>query len=622
MERSQATHLPEIAGMADNDLRGNSWIVPPSRYIQGRPAAYLIQRPRSIYLKMRDGCKIAADIYLPDGDDKGTHWPTILIQTPYYRRFAVDPAAKDVEPSPNIAKYRDAFVPRGYAVVIVDVRGTGASFGTRDSFRSPRERDDAYEIADWIIAQPWSNGALGATGISYLGAASDFLASTSHRAVKAIAPLFAVWDTYLDNYYPGGILLTSLADVYEQLMLGLDQDQRDILKQFSYYSDPNFRGPQPVDGDADGSECKAAIAEHAGNFRMPDFMRALAFRNEPLPDYHGLSSSSISPSSYSAGTRDDVAVYSVSGWMDGAGYANGAISRFLTLPSRNKYLLLGPWDHGARINSSRWRAAETPEFDIFAEIVRFFDEHLMGINTGLRNEKPVHYFTVHEERWRAADTWPPFESWTRFFLSESAELSETAGHSAADNYDVDFEIGTGNFTRYERIAAIDSREYYTDWNGRDRAMLNYTSPPLTLNAEITGNCTASLWVSSSATDFALHVYISEIFPDGEAHYVTEGLLRALHRRSSDPPANYQTPCVFRSCTRADAQSMPVDQPQLLRFSLLPVSWTFLAGSRIRLSISGADADHCERILGEYPLRLRFLRGGTDASFVELPLRFL
>jgi predicted acyl esterase len=66
MERSQATHLPEIPRMADNDLRGNSWIVPPSRYIQGRPAAYLIQRPRSVYLKMRDGCKIAADIYLPD----------------------------------------------------------------------------------------------------------------------------------------------------------------------------------------------------------------------------------------------------------------------------------------------------------------------------------------------------------------------------------------------------------------------------------------------------------------------------------------------------------------------------------------------------------------------------
>jgi putative CocE/NonD family hydrolase len=571
---------------------------------------------------MRDGCRIAADIYLPEGASGDGRWPTILIQTPYYRRFAVDPAAKGVEPSPNVAKYRDAFVPRGYAVVIVDVRGTGASFGTRDSFRSPRERDDAYEIANWIIAQPWSNGSLGATGISYLGAASDFLASTSHPAVKAIAPLFAVWDTYLDNYYPGGVLLTKLADVYDQLMLGLDHDQRDVLKNFSYYSDPNFRGPQPVDADPDGSDVRAAIAEHAGNFRMPDFMRALAFRNEPLADYQGLSSASISPSHYSKGTREDVAVYSVSGWMDGAGYANGAISRFMTLPNRHKYLLLGPWDHGARINASRWRADETPEFDIFAEMVRFFDEHLMGLDTGLRQEKPVHYFTVHEEKWRAAGIWPPFDSSTRFFLAENNGLSEAAGAPATDDYEVDFDIGTGNFTRYERIAAIDSREYYTDWNGRDRSMLNYTSPVLTQDMELTGNGTISLWVSSNAMDCAVHAYISEIFPDGESNYVTEGLLRALHRKESSPPANYQTPCVFRSCTRADAESMPIGTPQLLRFSLLPVSWTFQAGSRIRLSIAGTDADHCERIAGDHPTHLKFLRGRDSASFVALPLRAL
>jgi uncharacterized protein len=608
--------------MADNDLKGAAWIVPPSRYIQGRPAGHAVPQPRSLYLTMRDGCRLAADIYLPDGDETDGRWPTILIQTPYYRRFAIDPVARGVEPSPNIAKYRDTFVPRGYAVVIVDVRGTGASFGTRDGFRSPRERDDAYEIANWIVAQHWSNGTLGATGISYLGAASDFLASTSHPAVKAIAPLFAVWDTYLDNYYPGGVLLTNLADVYDELMLGLDQDRRDLLKKFSYYSDPNYRGPQPVDDDVDGSACRAAVAEHAGNFRMPDFMRALAFRNEPLPANRGLSSGSISPSSYSAGIRDDVAVYSVSGWMDGAGYANGAISRFLTLPNRNKYLLLGPWDHGARINASPWRADEIPEFDILAEIVRFFDEHLMGLDTGLRDEEPVHYFTVHEERWRAADAWPPFASSVQFFLSGAATLSAAPGAPVSDAYEVNFDIGTGKFTRYERIAAIDNREYYSDWSGHDRAMLNYTSAALTRNAELTGNVTASLWVASSATDCAVHVYISEVFPNGEANYVTEGMLRAQHRQESAPPRHYQTPCVFHDCTRAHAQDMPTDTPQLLRFSLLPISWTFLAGSRIRVSIAGADVDHCERIPGDGQLLLKLFRGGDKASHVSLPLRFV
>ena len=95
-------------------------------------------------------------------------------------------------------------MPRGYALVAVDVRGTGASCGTRDSFRSPRERADYARIAEWVVAQPWSDGRIGATGISYVGAACDFLASSGNPAVRAIAPLSAVWDTYIDHYYPAG----------------------------------------------------------------------------------------------------------------------------------------------------------------------------------------------------------------------------------------------------------------------------------------------------------------------------------------------------------------------------------------------------------------------------------
>jgi putative CocE/NonD family hydrolase len=612
--------------MPDNDLAGNGWSVPQSRYVQDRPAKYQVPRPTSRYRTMRDGCRIAVDIYLPQGDGVEPRLPTILIQTPYYRRFAVAVGAQGVEPSPNVAKYRDMFVPRGYAVVIVDIRGSGASFGTRDSFRSPREREDAYEIVDWVIAQPWSNGSLGATGVSYLGAASDFLASTGHPAVKAIAPLFAVWDTYLDNYYPGGVLLTNLADVYDQLMLGLDHDQRSVLKQFAYYADPNYRGPQPVDDDTDGSECRAAVAEHAGNFRMPEFIGELEFRNQPLADRPELSSASISPSTYVSGTSPDVAVYSVSGWMDGAGYANGTISRYLTMPNRNKYLLLGPWDHGARINASPWRASETPEFNIYAEILRFFDEHLIGIDTGLRAEKPIHYFTVHEERWRAADAWPPIPEPTRYFFAENGTLAGAASPSGQtsdqDTYDVDFSTRTGQLTRYERIAAIDSRQYYTDWHGRDAVMLNYTSAALPHDAELTGHCELSLWLSSSAADFAVHAYISEILPDGQSHYVTEGLLRALHRKESEPPAHYRTSWSFHSCERADAQAMPIDVPQLLKFALLPISWTFKAGSRIRISFAGADADHCARIPADQRPRLKFLRGAERGSSVALPLRGL
>ena len=94
---------------------------------------------------MADGCRLAVDVYLPPG--ASGRLPAILIFTPYYRRFALRARAPpESEASPGVARWRDLFVPRGYALVAVDVRGTGASFGTRDSFRSPRERDDCFKV--------------------------------------------------------------------------------------------------------------------------------------------------------------------------------------------------------------------------------------------------------------------------------------------------------------------------------------------------------------------------------------------------------------------------------------------------------------------------------------------
>ena len=149
--------------MSDRDSTPGAWHLPPSAYLASRKAAFgLPGRPESLYVTMRDGCRIALDYYLPqasNGAQPPARLPTIVIFTPYYRRFVTtDPT---VEASPNCGRYRDFFVPHGYAVVVVDVRGTGASFGTRDALRSPKERDDYHEIAEWIVQQPWSDGRIG-----------------------------------------------------------------------------------------------------------------------------------------------------------------------------------------------------------------------------------------------------------------------------------------------------------------------------------------------------------------------------------------------------------------------------------------------------------------------------
>ena len=604
--------------MPDRDDLGRAWRVPPSRYLAGRAAEFKIGTPRSLYVAMADDCRLAVDVILPDGD-ASKRWPTILILTPYVRRFELAPGAAGVEPSPNSYRYRDMFVPRGYALVVVDARGTGASFGTRDSFRSPREREDYRVIADWVVAQPWSDGTIGATGISYLGAACDFLASTGHKAVKAIAPLFAVWDTWADNYYPGGLLIKRLALVYDELMLALDHDRRDLRAQFSYFANPALLGPMPVDEDRDGSLARAAVREHLANFRMPDFITEFKCRDDALPYDPDFTAASFSPYNYLDQIPKDVAVYAMSGWMDGAGYANGTLSRFLTLPNPQRRLLLGPWDHGARVNVSPWRARQEPEFPVLGEVLRFFDQHLAGRDTGLAEEDPIHYFVMHAEEWRAARSWPAASETLRFYTAPDRQLSPVSpSESTQESHPADFTAGSGSQTRYERIAGIDATTYYADWTQREAKLPGFTTPPLETALEIAGHPIVSLWLASSEPDAAIFVYLSEVEADGTVRYVTEGLLRAIHRAEAPCPANYRTTWPWRTFARKDAKPMPAGEPQLLRFALLPVAWHFAEGSRIRLSIAGADADHFVQAPHGRPPLLTVVSGGEQATTIELP----
>ncbi|MFC3127259.1 CocE/NonD family hydrolase [Pseudoroseomonas globiformis] len=607
--------------MSDSDHGSAAWHVAPSDYAAARAAGYALPAaPESRYLTMRDGCRIAIDVWRPEGaaGPVDERVPAILILTPYYRRFAVAPGS-DADAIPNAGKFVRYLVPRGYAVVVVDVRGTGASFGTRDSFRSPKERDDSREITDWIVAQAWSDGQVGATGISYPGAASDFLASTGHPAVKAIAPLFAVWDTYADNYYPGGILLKQLAKSYDDLMVAMDHDRRDLLRNYVYYANPDLRGPHPVDEDASGSLLAEALHEHLGNFRQPDFMGEFRFREDPLPYDPSFSSASFSPYSVSEGIGEEVAVLAVSGWMDGAGYANGAIARFLTLRENKVHLLLGPWDHGARCNVSPWRRQQVSDFALLGEVLRFFDHYLLKRDTGLAVEQPVHYFSLHEEVWRAAPSWPPVDTVRRLHLGAGA-LEDEAGAAGKDVLRADFAWGSGDGTRYERIAGINSTVYYADWQEREAKLTGWSSAPLDQQMELTGHGLADLWLSADTPDAAIFAYVSEVEADGTVRYVTEGLLRALHRKECPVPPWYRTTWPFRSFRREDAAPLVPGRAERIRIPLLPVSWVFSAGSRIRLSIAGMDADHCVQVPHGRPPELALLRGGDQASALELPLR--
>ncbi len=609
--------------MSDRDDISKAWKLPPSAYMQKRPPEYALPpQPFSCYVTMRDGVQIAVDVYTPrslhQSADAQSKFPTIVVATPYYRRFKTEgPVA---ESTPMACRYRDAFVPRGYALVVIDVRGTGASFGTRDSFRSPKEREDFGQIAQWIVEQSWSDGKIGATGISYPGAASLFLAGTGHPAVKAIAPLFAVNEIYAEQLYPGGMLSKIWTEDYNDCCVSLDHNLTEAIKKYAYFGDPAFRGPHPVDEDAEGVLLAQAMQQHRQNFNLHDAAPEYAFRGEGLLHDPDLTLDACSPFSYYQYFSKDVAIYSCSGWFDGSGYSSAAISRFMTLKRDNHFLTLGPWDHGARTNGSPWRDRQAPHFDLFGEVVRFFDHYLMGRKTGLDLEKRIHYFSVHAEVWQAADQWPPVPRSATMYLAPDELSAQPSSRVEKVSYQVEFATTTGRKTRYERLGLLDIPEYYGDWHGRDTALLNFTSQPFEEPMELTGHAVLNLLFSASETDAGVFAYLSEVDADGQVHYVTEGMLRALHRKTTSPPSNYACDWTYRSFERKDAQLLEPSVPTQLEIALLPTSWIFAKGSRLRLSIAGADSLHYAQVPHGRPPRFEIACGGASGSTIELPMR--
>ena len=116
----------------------------------------------SVYVGMRDGTRIAVDVYLPKDLPPGERVPAILSQTRYCRSFEYRRPLDLLLGGPRDLPFVERFVRHGYAVVVADARGTGASFGNQSGFWSPDEVRDEAEVVDWMVRQPWSNGRVGA----------------------------------------------------------------------------------------------------------------------------------------------------------------------------------------------------------------------------------------------------------------------------------------------------------------------------------------------------------------------------------------------------------------------------------------------------------------------------
>jgi putative CocE/NonD family hydrolase len=298
---------------------------------------------------------------------------------------------------------------------------------------------------------------------------------------------------------------------------------------------------------------------------------------------------------------------------------NGSISRFLSVGARNKALLLGPWDHGARVNASPFRAAVVPEFPVLGAILRFFDQHVLGLDTGLTSEAPVHYHTMRGETWKSALQWPPAQRGRTLHLCAAGDLAEAAPGAGQVRYRADFRCGTGLSTRYGRLQIRNVQDYYPDWDRKPGAYLRFASAPLEQALTVSGHPLLHLDFACDQPDANILAYLEDIAPDGSGHYVTEGPLRALHHPVSEPPATYRTTWPYRSFTRAGARPLEPGKPVQIALPLLPVSWEFPKGHRIGLSLAGADRDNFALWPYGRPGNWTIGIGGATGSRLDLPV---
>jgi putative CocE/NonD family hydrolase len=587
----------------------------PKPYDAG-PQIYKETERRSIYLTMRDGVKIAVDVNLPKGLAEGDKIPAILWQTRYWRSMEFRKGLRWLADKPrDIEKY---FVSRKYAWINVDARGSGASYGHRDMEWSPDEIRDGKEIVDWIIAQPWSNGKVGTTGISYNGTTAEFLVANQHHAVKASAPLFSLFDPYSDIGFPGGIHQSWFTKNWNLFNSTLDRNEipESVKERIGIIGRIALIGVRPVDEDKDGSLLAGAIQDHQSNYDIYQSALEITFIDDTAKS--GFNTLNFSPFQYvDQFNASGAAFYSFSGWFDG-GYPHSAIKRFLTLKNPENRLILGPWTHGGGFTASPFNSGKS-RFDHSAELMKFFDYYLKGKDSGILKEKRVHYYTMGEEQWKAADAWPPPARMTEYYLGENHTLSVTqpALMEGKDEYQVDFSAGSGNKARWNTLLTAGFAEY-PDRTDQDKKLLVYETDAVKEDTEVTGHPVVKLWVSSNKNDGAFFVYLEDVTPTGNVYYVTEGMLRPLHRKISVQKPPYKTVVPYHSFRRQDGLHMEPGQPIELVFDMLPVSYQFKKDHKIRVAISGADKDHFALIPEEPPV-IHVHRTQMYPSHIILPV---
>lgn len=500
-----------------------------------------------VEIMMSDGINLATDVYAPADD--GTY-PAILVRTPYNRRY-----------QDETGKF---FASNGYVTVIQDVRGRYDSEGT--FVMGAFEKSDGLETLEWITRQPWSDGRVGMWGPSYLSYCALLMAEEHPPALKAIVNESGITNMYEFTYLDGALNQTMMAT-----WLGAVVDRRTQRSFTGLNVKPMFhvvplRELDDMMMDYQGGGWHTVVAHPTDDL----YHRTLSVNDS----YETLA----------------VPVLHITGWNDWM--YSMTIDAFRRMSNRalSQRLIVGPWTHNQPLSGETSFGDE--EFGPGAALgfekewalcLEWFDYHVKGIDNGVMAKPRVRYFVMNDNVWVTDSVFPPAGSQKAVYYLTSRNGANSSNGDGRLQTAAPTRDGADRFT-YDPLdpvptaGGINCHLVRGLYGIRDQSevekradVLVYTSDPLEDDLQIVGDVTATLFVSSDATDTDFTAKLCEIRKDGYVRIIEDGLAKTRFRNSFAAPE-------------------PIVSGEVYELDILvgTTAITIPAGNRLRLEISSSS----------------------------------
>lgn len=529
----------------------------------------LVKRPETFMVPMRDGIRLATDVYLPDCTGK---IPTVLVRTPYGRR---DGAA---------AYFR--YVRRGYAVVIQDVRGREDSEG--EWIPNYYEVEDGDDTLNWIAGRDWSDGTVGMTGASYLGYVQWAAAASGNPHLKAMLSSVCAGSAFTDLPRRGGCFTSGMM-AWAFMVSGKNTD-RTLMDRKDWEEILDIR---PLE----------EMAPRTLGHEVPFLNRWLSHA-----DYDEF----WKKGNWKERTGENrVPALIMSGWFDDNGMGTTE-ALDLYEDYHEKKVILGPWIHsgnahydvhGFELGSNALR------YDLDLICLDWLEHYLRGADNGIEKTPRVEYYTMGANEWKTASNWPVPETETyRLYFDGDGRLSEVCPEAEeTDGYRYDPEHPSTHIIDMSENE-IEVPEDYTEEEKRDD-VLCYSTGVLSEDLVITGDATAEIYLSSDCEDTDLVVRITDVDENGRSMKLADGLLCVRYRNSFEKPEFMEPGSVYLVRIRTTKLSHAFKKGHRLRVTVTSSAKNFIfPNSNTRGGFNSSETKTAEN---------RIHRGGVHASSVIL-----